>query len=268
MAPAVYACVQGGKESVWYMLEDRRVLMVLDDVNSVDEINTFLTLNWCAQGSRLIITSCIRSQAMMSLFLIHEVPILSTAESKKLFLAHLHMVEEVPKGLIHKVIKKCDGLPLTLTVIGSYLCKEKNKSVWDGAVKKLERAESVEGTQTDILWKKLQVSFDALEATEQMIFVDLAVFDQCDPEHVKYNLALFKCAWENGLAQGVVDNCLRNLIDRSFLIDPDYTCIGPPTRESKSLLLFTSNSVIWEREFPGHGMKMLSSAGESGNLLM
>ncbi|KAL2622303.1 hypothetical protein R1flu_002508 [Riccia fluitans] len=122
-------CVQRGfKHSVWNVLQERRVLMVIDGVERIEHANLFLRENWCAKGSRLVITSCIHNEELRSHFHIHEVPFLSAGEAKRLFTSHLtHDVKKViPEDLIDAVTGKCDGLPLTLVVLGRYLRRSKD----------------------------------------------------------------------------------------------------------------------------------------------
>ncbi|KAL3692317.1 hypothetical protein R1sor_005968 [Riccia sorocarpa] len=63
----------------WVHIRGKKVLMVVDDVNSKDEISQLFRMDWCGGGSRLIITS--NRQYWRPEFTVYQVPVLSGRSS-------------------------------------------------------------------------------------------------------------------------------------------------------------------------------------------
>ncbi|KAL3684076.1 hypothetical protein R1sor_002098 [Riccia sorocarpa] len=217
--------LQGGcsaaAHSIWYLLKGRKVLLILDGVEDMKKIDPLLALDWCSDGSRLIITTCIHSpELIQSHFLIHNVSLLSKVEARRLFRMCLqnNVLQEIPEHLVHAVVRFCDGLPLLVLVLGGYLSSIKQEYIWEGVLRKLERAESI-GDDQEKLIGKLRLSFLGLNETEKMIFLDLTLFDGL------YDLELLIPAWESILSRGVVEINLEQLMRKSLLIcDHDVRC--------------------------------------------
>ncbi|KAL2650484.1 hypothetical protein R1flu_018612 [Riccia fluitans] len=168
------------QEAIWERLKGKRVLLIMDNIDSESDIRALLIPDWVDEGSRFITTSRVRSVEFMRSFIIYDVPFLSDEESEKLFRRHIHadVVGKIPNDMIRKIVDKCDGLPLTIEVIGRYLYREKRVSIWRGALERLKAAESINGSDDDKLWAKLRVSFDKLRCQEREMFLDLASFDK------------------------------------------------------------------------------------------
>ncbi|KAL3684028.1 hypothetical protein R1sor_002050 [Riccia sorocarpa] len=172
------AYLQGGAaHSVWYLLKGRKVLLILDGVEDMKDINLLLDLDWCSEGSRLIITTTYPWTFGRCGF--------------------------------------CDGLPLTVVVLGGHLSTIKEEYKWEAVLRILERAESIDDDQEKLM-RKLRVSFDRLNETAQMIFLDLTLFDG-------YDLAVLVAAWENKFSPGEVEFSLEYLTRKSLLIC-DVSC--------------------------------------------
>ncbi|KAL3676136.1 hypothetical protein R1sor_026084 [Riccia sorocarpa] len=209
--------IDEGKQP-WFVIRGRKVLMIVDDVDSEDEISVVLRLNWCGDGSRLIITS---SKRKWNQLIVHEVPPLSKQASHQLLVTYLDnaVLRSIPQKLILEVVEECDGLPLLLEILGKYLRNIRDVNIWSGAVKRLQTEDSIDGrSEENVLWKKLQVSFRSLAPLEKSIFLDLATFDFYPPRWRQYDLEIFKSAWGAHSDRGVVDVALLNLEDRSFLL--------------------------------------------------
>ncbi|KAG6558207.1 hypothetical protein Mapa_000390 [Marchantia paleacea] len=213
----------GDVQSMWLLLRGKKVFLVMDDVDSEELIRPLLKSDWCARGSRLIVTSRVHSQESLPTFVLCKVPFLSVPESVALFYAHMTQEHEiVSQDLVAEVIAKCDGLPLTLEVIGSYLSHETREDVWISTLNKLTRAEPLNGSVNDRLWSKLRVSFDELASAETRMFLDLAVLDNCDPQVPHYDLAIWKSLWKRGIDGSTLASGLRNLEERSFIVLENY----------------------------------------------
>ncbi len=76
-----------------------------------------------------------------------------------------------------KIIEACGGLPLSLEVLGSFLCDYEELEMWEGALSKLKSGQSLTGgNDNEVLWSVLKISYDALEEQLQNKFLDIACF--------------------------------------------------------------------------------------------
>ncbi|KAL3676062.1 hypothetical protein R1sor_026010 [Riccia sorocarpa] len=209
--------IDGGQQS-WVHMRGKRVLMVVDDVHSEDEISQLSRMDWCGEGSRLIITS--NRQDWRRQFVVHQVPLLSEKASYKLLATYLDEVtlKSIPKKMISQVVDGCGGLPLVLEVIGKYLWDKRDVRIWSGALQRLQMADSLDGSaEENVVWKKLRVSFDSLGKLEKQIILDVATFDLCPPCKTQYDLEIFRSAWGAEGYEELIDVTLMNLQQRSFL---------------------------------------------------
>ncbi|KAK9290497.1 hypothetical protein L1049_008667 [Liquidambar formosana] len=154
---------------------NKKVAIVLDDVDNSEQLNALARKHdWFGLGSRIIITSrdvhVLKEIKADSIYIIKE---LNDDESLELFSWHA-FGESYPKEdyvkLSKQVIGYCGGLPLALTVLGSFLI-DRSIPEWKSALDRLENFPHKE------IQKKLRISFDALESDqEKQIFLDIAFF--------------------------------------------------------------------------------------------
>ncbi|KAL3676043.1 hypothetical protein R1sor_025991 [Riccia sorocarpa] len=202
----------------WAHIRGKKILMVVDDVHSEDEISQLCRMDWCGEGSRLIITS--NRQDWRRQFIVHQVPLLSEEASYKLLATYLGEVtlKPIPKNVISQVVDGCGGLPLVLEVIGKYLWDKSDVRVWSGALQSLQMADSLDGSaEENVVWKKLKVSFDSLGKLEKQILLDVATFDLYHICTTQYDLEIFRTAWGAEGYEELIDVTLINLQQRSFL---------------------------------------------------
>ena len=86
---------------------------------------------------------------------------LNTERARELFCSHAFCRRAPLPGfeaLVDKFVRACDGLPLSLKVLGSNLSANRDKSEWK------EELESLEQILPHDIQKKLQISYDALQA--------------------------------------------------------------------------------------------------------
>ncbi|PWA86310.1 toll/interleukin-1 receptor (TIR) domain-containing protein [Artemisia annua] len=161
-----------GKNKMKKMMRDRKVLVVLDDVNHKDQLEALAgDCNWFKPGSRIIITTR-EKQVLVAhgVRLVHNVTLLSQAEAGCLFSRYAFGRENPIQGyeeLSGKVLKYAHGLPLTVKVLGSFLCGQ-SEPYWIDAI---ERLKKIPLTAT---MDRLEISFDALEKEYKEIFLDVA----------------------------------------------------------------------------------------------
>ncbi|CAM6106252.1 unnamed protein product [Calypogeia fissa] len=205
----------------WSHLQKKKVLITMDDVNSELQIKILPTLNELGNGSLLIFTT--RDQGVLDTFpncVIYEVEFLNFEEARKLFCQHAFEQEEIPeslvkmnqqlKGTVKNVIQKCNGLPLTLEVTGSYLRKHKtDATAWKQTLDKLGKAQAVTGLRDDRVWASLRISYDALSDEEKEMFIEAGTCFCGQPLEVA--LAAWSTAYE------YPESCWANLLRTSMV---------------------------------------------------
>ncbi|CAN1167966.1 Disease resistance protein RUN1 [Linum perenne] len=153
----------------------RRVLIVLDDVNHLDQLTTVIaSWDWLYEGSRIIITTrhkhLLKNEKICKKFRVEE---LDEDESLRLFSQHaFRQVQPIDRYLEHsrRAVKNCRGLPLAIQVWGSFLC-DIDGIEWSSALDKMEAM-----LDSKIL-KILRVSYDSLnDDLDKSLFLHIACF--------------------------------------------------------------------------------------------
>ncbi|XP_043687999.1 disease resistance protein RUN1-like [Telopea speciosissima] len=155
----------------------KRVLIVLDDMKEMEQF--YKLVGKCDSfdsGSRIIITT--RDKHFLQKLNVDEkykyrVNTMDRKESLQLFSCHAFNGQNHPlKGfekLSNKVVHYAGGFPLALEVLGCHLCKRR-KVEWKNELMKLKKIPNGK------IQKILQISFDALDADNKAIFLDLSCF--------------------------------------------------------------------------------------------
>ena len=154
-------------------LRNKRILVILDDVDKLDQIERLIGgCDWFALGSRIIITTR-NKHLLCSLRIGHstyEVKELDSHEALELFSMHAfqrNKPEEDYLELTDQVICYAKGLPLALSIIDADLCG-RNEMQWKSALNKYKNIPNKE------IQKILQKSYEGLDETERDIFLDIA----------------------------------------------------------------------------------------------
>ncbi|CAH1427880.1 unnamed protein product [Lactuca virosa] len=150
----------------------KKVLLVLDDVDHIEQLEVLAgETNWFKPGSRIIITT--RDEQVLvahRVKSIHDVKLLSEEEAICLF-SRYAFGRVIPnlgyEKLVQRVIYYAAGLPLTIKVLGSFLCG-KNEFEWIDAIERLKTIPLLETL------KKLELSYISLEEDYKEIFLDVA----------------------------------------------------------------------------------------------
>ncbi|KAD6453976.1 hypothetical protein E3N88_08682 [Mikania micrantha] len=161
-----------GKNMMEKMMRSRKVLIVLDDVDHIDQLEALAgETGWFKPGSKIIITT--RDKQVLEAHqvnFIHDINLFTHEEAICLF-SRYAFGKEIPnqgyEKLSEKVVRYADGLPLTIRVLGSLLCG-KAKSEW---VDTLERLKTIPLKQT---LEMLELSYIGLEEDHKEIFLDVA----------------------------------------------------------------------------------------------
>nr|ACF19650.1 TIR-NBS-LRR RCT1 resistance protein [Medicago truncatula] len=165
----------------------KRVLLVLDDVNKLDQLNALCgSCKWFAPGSRIIITTrdkhILRGNRVDKIYIMKE---MDESESLELFSWHAFKQARPSKDFSEistNVVQYSGRLPLALEVLGSYLF-DREVTEWICVLEKLKRIPN------DQVHQKLKISYDGLnDDTEKSIFLDIACFfigmDRNDVIHI------------------------------------------------------------------------------------
>ena len=164
-----------GKAMIKKMLCKTRVLVVLDDVNTIEQFKALCgNGNGMVQGSVIIITT--RDLGLLNMLdvdHVYEVEEMNEIESLELFSWHAFKEANPPEAFLElskQVVTYCGALPLALEVLGSYLYKRRKKE-WESVVSKLKEIPN------DKIQEKLKISYDGLtDHTEKDIFLDICCF--------------------------------------------------------------------------------------------
>ncbi|XP_015889278.3 TMV resistance protein N-like [Ziziphus jujuba] len=165
----------------------KKVLIVLDDVDSLDQFEAIVTpYDHFAPGSRIIVTT--KNKQVLEIKDvddIYKLAGLNHMESLELFNFYAFgksSPSEDYEKLVSHVICYAHGNPLALRVLGSSL-RSKSTDVWESALSKLKTI-----PHKDIL-NVLRISYEGLDKGEQNLFLDIAClidqpFTKDDVEHM------------------------------------------------------------------------------------
>ncbi|KAK2975537.1 hypothetical protein RJ640_024415 [Escallonia rubra] len=190
----------------------KKALVILDDVDSMDQVNALAgNRDWFGKGSRIIITT--RDKRILDVnknldeIICHEVCLLSETDSVMLFnlnaFGEVHHPKEFEK-LSALVVEYAGGLPLALTVLGKSLYR-RDAEMWESVVNRLK------DIPADDIIGKLKVSYDnGLNKVEQEIFLDIACFFKGEEEDYA-NQVLGSFDFYPGIG-------IRVLVEKSFIV--------------------------------------------------
>ncbi|KAI9086177.1 hypothetical protein K1719_031898 [Acacia pycnantha] len=180
-----FGSVAEGITKIKHRLSHKRVLLVLDDVDEVEQLEQLAGPYqnekfseecdyWFGEGSKVIITT--RNKQLLISCIVrktYEMKKLNQLYSLELFCWHAFRKSLPPKGYknmsIH-VIRHVQGLPLALELIGSNLAAHKSIEEWRSILKQYD--EIPERT----LFHVLKISYDFLQDGAKSIFLDIACF--------------------------------------------------------------------------------------------
>ncbi|XP_058188511.1 disease resistance protein RPV1-like [Rhododendron vialii] len=151
----------------------KRVIVVLDDVNHLDQVNDLIGMqDRFHPGSKIVITT--RHEQLLKADEVFDITVeeLSDDEALCLFSRHAfgqHKPIEQYMELSKRVIHYCGGLPLALQILGSSLCGE-TVDVWESQLQKLKTH------LPEKIHNVLKMSYDPLDDHEKNLFLDIVCF--------------------------------------------------------------------------------------------
>ncbi|KAF7851513.1 hypothetical protein BT93_L3789 [Corymbia citriodora subsp. variegata] len=180
-----FSFIDEGDDLIKTRVHGKKVLVVLDDINSWDQIMRLAGRpNWFGRGSRIIITTrniefLVKEgedenvpASSSKQFSFYDMPEMNSHDALQLFYERASGHAEPPpdyKDIMEKLIYALGGLPLALNVVGSTL-HGKCRSTWENTLCKLKKV-----VNEDVK-KKLMISYEALEPNQQQIYLDIACF--------------------------------------------------------------------------------------------
>ena len=189
------------------MLRHKKVLLVLDDVNHVDQLEKLAgEHHWFGLGSRIIITT-IDEHVLVEhgVLKIYKPNGLNIDDASKLFCLKAFKNEQPKEGYIHlsqEVVKYANGLPLALVTLGSFLVG-RTIDEWQSALDYFKKIPKKE------IFDILKISYYGLEEMWKEIFLDIACFFT---------------GWYKSIVINILENCgfdaridIRVLVDKSLL---------------------------------------------------
>ncbi|XP_042961335.1 disease resistance protein Roq1-like [Carya illinoinensis] len=166
--------IDTGKYMIERRLHSKRVLLILDGVDHLDQLKTLVgAADWFGEGSRIIITT--RDQHLLTAHGVdstYEMTGLNQDDAFQLFCWHAFRSEKPIDGygeFVEQIINYAGSLPLVLTVLGSDLYR-RTKKEWESAMDEYKQIPHQE------IQKLLQTSYDRLSENEKNVFLDIAFF--------------------------------------------------------------------------------------------
>ncbi|GJV30427.1 disease resistance TIR-NBS-LRR class family protein [Tanacetum coccineum] len=163
--------VDDGKDMMKRRMFGKKLLLVLDDVDHIKQLKALAgEPKWFKPGSRILITT--RDEQVLvahRVNLIRDIVLLSDQEAICLFSRYAFGRENPLQGyeeFSRKVVSYAAGLPLTVEVLGSFLCG-KDMVEWEDAIERLKNIPLKETLE------KLELSYISLEDDYKEIFLDI-----------------------------------------------------------------------------------------------
>ncbi|XP_062014526.1 probable disease resistance protein At5g66900 [Rosa rugosa] len=165
-------------QKFWTDAENKPLLLVLDDVwfGSESLLNKFQ----CRMANiKILVTSRSEFRAFSRP---HHLAMLSDDDAMQLFRHSASLGDKsshIPADLSRKIVKRCKGFPLAITVVGRSLCAQPIET-WQHRLNQWSKGSSIFDFETDLLLC-LQSSLDALDKKRAIIkecFLDLGSFPE------------------------------------------------------------------------------------------
>jgi hypothetical protein len=166
----------------------KKVLIIMDDTRDCDQLDDVLHRDILSDnaGITLIITTRhwdkIKDRVGENGKI--EVDTLDEIRAKEVFIFHSCGSGGSLPVEFHdiggRIVKACNGLPLSLRVLGAFLRDKKRLRCWERALQRIKRGRCLDGNKEEFedtkLWSTLKISFDGLGIDERNMFLDIACF--------------------------------------------------------------------------------------------
>ncbi|KAM5586447.1 disease resistance protein RPV1 [Rosa sericea] len=204
--------VDRGISVIKQRLSLKKVLLILDDVNHLDQLNKLAGAeSWFGQGSRVIITT--RDRGLLTrhgIELIYKVRKLDYQQALELFSLNAFEMNAPPDGyleLAERAIAYAQHLPLGLTLLGSHL---RNQSMEHWRAK----LDCQEGDPFESIQSILRISYDALADRVKQVFLDIACFFK--GQNKDYVMQILQCKTLKN-----AEDCIQELVQKAIITIED-----------------------------------------------
>jgi hypothetical protein len=173
-----------GQQILTRLQHTQKILIVVDNVGKASQLKELLGDHEFqhGDGSKFIATSreWKSLEAYVPMVGRVEVQTLDEQQSLKLFSMHAFCTTNQPclpylKYVVQEIVKVCDGLPLSLEVMGSSLNGERRLRIWERRMQRLLRARH-DRSEDERIGNTLRISFDELDEREKNMFMDISCF--------------------------------------------------------------------------------------------
>ncbi|CAL5399034.1 unnamed protein product [Camellia sinensis] len=212
----------------------KRVLVVLDDVDQLDQLNAIFGMrDWFHPGSKIIITT--RHKRMLKAYEAH-------TEALCLFCRHAfgqdHPVEAYMQQSI-RIVSYCNGLPLALEVLGCSLSGE-SVDVWESALAKLRTFSDVK------IHNVRQVSYECLDDQDKDLFLDIVCFFVGEDKDYMVTI-LDGCDFYTEVGvQNLIRRCLVYEVDKKLMMHQLLSEMGREIIRQASPKELGRRSRVWD----------------------
>ncbi|KAL3730499.1 hypothetical protein ACJRO7_027501 [Eucalyptus globulus] len=237
-----------GIRAIRKTIRNKKVLIVLDDVDEGNQIKKLIRVKSLCPGSRILITtrdkSVLKVRGFKYEILSYEMEGLSEENALQLFSRHAFNDNSPPTNyytLSKGIVSIASGLPLALEAIGSLLFGLQERTIWEEMLEKLR-----ETPNGDVLGK-LKISYDALETDQQQIFLDIACFCvgqmKIDP-HYMWKDCGFKAEYAIHV---LVNRCMIKVLDNNnFWMHDQFRDLGRAIAKKERTRLCDGDDPICE----------------------
>ncbi|KAH8962673.1 hypothetical protein BDL97_05G113200 [Sphagnum fallax] len=201
----------------------KKVLVVVDDVDTTNNLGALqLLIDKHATGvdcKSKILVNCRNWQILKN----HvkesskvNMEFLEEEQARELFMfhafKHANCVTNDFKNISMEIIKACGGLPLSLEILGCYLYNICDLEIWKDALCELKGGRDITGgSDNEMLWKTLRISYDHLFEKDKDMFLDIACF------FIGFKKTTFRRVYWNADGSSSPMLRLQNLKDRSLI---------------------------------------------------
>ncbi|CAI9264454.1 unnamed protein product [Lactuca saligna] len=198
-------------------VSSKKVFLVLDDIDNLDQLNALLGSNGFHAGSKIIITtkdawlteSCeLFKMRLKPKHATHELKGLSYIQSQQLFCFHAFRSYSPKVGyeeVSEKLVKYCEGHPMALKILGRSLYN-RDIAYWEGYIKEIKKE------NCSPINNVLRMSFDSLSfKNDKELFKHLACFFVgMDRDVTETILKACDIETRSGITN-LIDKCLLNI---------------------------------------------------------
>ncbi|KAH7430758.1 hypothetical protein KP509_08G013100 [Ceratopteris richardii] len=194
-------------------------LIVLDDVDDGRHLEAFCEPLQSSLGPKSVIIITTRDQKILGSAkstMIFDIERLDEERSKSLFYWHAFMKPKPPADLekvSQSVIEACQGLPLSLKIIGSDLYGNSDREYWEDSLKLLQKGKK------DIV-DVLRISFDRLDTDEKEAFLDICCF--LINEEVELTCMILKACY--GVGKAHLNTLKNKCLITTYVSEYDEYC--------------------------------------------